>query len=897
MRYIPYLLCSAAAFLLLAGCQKSGPVGRQIRFTGISGQAARTKTAYSGEKTGNVERIDWVAGDQVRIYSAEAATGSSDHYADYTIRDVETPSADLTVSRAAIVASSSSDGLNWGTGTHTFYALYPSPATDDVQYGVDFTDGTFTGVIPASQTVTGSTGSYTWNPDMNLAYMLARTTGVASGADAVSLLFKPVFTAVAFTVDSGENASVSVSGFTLQAADGDTDNYPAGTVCIADTDYETPANYSFSDTERTISVTFSPALTVTSGHPVTFTVMALPRAMSGLSVTFTGTEIGTRSLSLSESNGDPIAFVPGKKYHIQNLSFPLLLPVTPGDEIIWDNTYTVDDVEDPVVWGTGVRTESVDWRTGSGTCTGDDQVSVYLGSAYRTLDIQDDQTVLLGAETRSNYAVYPPSVAVDGHVTEADFHILYPAAYDCSAMTVAEIATWSPLPMVAANDPSAGDLLFYNTGALLRLTAPGVPANAAAIRVVLPGKNVTGEFQVNDPGTATASLEEVSGETYGDEITFTLPALSSAQDIVLNVPLPAGEYPYAVVEALDDGNNCLASGYVSLGANDTFSRAWGRAFTSSLSDTDSFMLLPEGAEKYKFRGLYLSPGVLVYDGNTEAGSHGYKLTDGSDPLELLQHWYLDTQSGGAGLNVWYHAWSGTNSLKHRLDGESAAEPTSSLQNTIKAAGTIWRVPSGGDGGEWYTIMEAAPSRKLRVNASPYSDASRNYVYLTVDLENATPANGAAMDYSNMGLMSAVVSNGVITGYNYDYTEGPDRFRYQSGVLVIPDGVVLYCPRIQTVHGNFTNVSGKSNLITWQDLKLLTDAGCVFMPTAGFYRGNGEWWNAGFNGYYWSSTRVAANPSYVIASVFDDSWNFTHFACEGYSIMSDTSHCNVKLVHD
>jgi hypothetical protein len=356
------ILAAAAVLLLATGCGKLG--GRQAREVVFSVSATiappGTRTSYSDVVDNGKERIDWAVNDMIRIYCA-AATSGSDHFSDYLVEDPAPLSTDATVSQATIKASGA--GLSWGTGDHTFCALYPSPATTGVQSGVDFTDGTFIGVIPAAQTVTGASGSYIWKPDMNLAYMLARTADVAAETASVNLAFKPKFTALEFTVDSGENASVSVSGFSLQAADGDTGNYPAGTVSIAEADYETPSNYSFSGTSRTITVTFSPSLTVTSGHPVTFTVMALPRAMSGLSITFTGTEIGTRSLTLSESDGDPIVFEACKKYRIRNMSFPLLMPVTPGEDIIWDNTYEVV-AGDSIVWGTGAGTENVPFDTG-----------------------------------------------------------------------------------------------------------------------------------------------------------------------------------------------------------------------------------------------------------------------------------------------------------------------------------------------------------------------------------------------------------------------------------------------------------------------------------------------------------------------------------------------------
>ena len=66
------LLLAAAGTLSLAGCQKTGLSGtvsgdNTIRFAASA--APGTKTAYSGEVTDNIERIDWAKDDVIRIYS------------------------------------------------------------------------------------------------------------------------------------------------------------------------------------------------------------------------------------------------------------------------------------------------------------------------------------------------------------------------------------------------------------------------------------------------------------------------------------------------------------------------------------------------------------------------------------------------------------------------------------------------------------------------------------------------------------------------------------------------------------------------------------------------------------------------------------------------------------
>ena len=121
-------LWAVTALVLLAGCQKFGGVGSAIKFTASTRQdVAETKTAYSGQiytvgtppTTTTYERIDWVAGDIIRIASDVARTEGDDDYAEYTLG---TPAASGVNSTAKATANSGA-GLEWGTGTHHFWGI------------------------------------------------------------------------------------------------------------------------------------------------------------------------------------------------------------------------------------------------------------------------------------------------------------------------------------------------------------------------------------------------------------------------------------------------------------------------------------------------------------------------------------------------------------------------------------------------------------------------------------------------------------------------------------------------------------------------------------------------------------------------------------------------------
>ena len=133
----------------------------------------------------------------------------------------------------------------------------------------------------------------------------------------------PECTILEFEVNSGNNPEVDLTSFTLTSAEGQ--NALAG-------DFSLPASeadstmFSFTNTSQYVTIDFTKLpegkLTVTKDKPATFAVVALPRAYSGLSVTFTGEPIGTRTLRLDYSDGAPITFKALKRHRIHGLSLP-----------------------------------------------------------------------------------------------------------------------------------------------------------------------------------------------------------------------------------------------------------------------------------------------------------------------------------------------------------------------------------------------------------------------------------------------------------------------------------------------------------------------------------------------------------------------------------------------
>ncbi len=358
------LLPVALLALSTTGCVNellSGAPGTEVRFSANSyyENGPETKTAYSGELVGTTvkyERIDWVDGDKVRIYSPEAVHRyeSNRHFTDYDIDagSIRTNAADRKESKAEIVNEPGQNGLVWGTqSSYSFYALYPSPRKTGAYAGLAMNGTAVTAPLPSVQEMgagqvirdegTLSLQRVVYGPDMNLAYMYAAVGGVSSGAT-VDLPFKPMMTAFEitlgtdnaiplvvkdiflFTDSTGSNLSGTFSGtingtntFTVSSVSGGSHELHAGLPEFAG----------------------GGTLTIVKGKPITFTLFALPINIEHLGLKLRLADDSFMSVAFKykdELGGGWYPFHACKKYRITNLN-------TPEDETF---TYTIE-VFDP----------------------------------------------------------------------------------------------------------------------------------------------------------------------------------------------------------------------------------------------------------------------------------------------------------------------------------------------------------------------------------------------------------------------------------------------------------------------------------------------------------------------------------------------------------------------
>lgn len=192
------------ALTVLAGCQEkwvpeNAGTGNNIRFCATK---TATKTVYDDV---NDLQINWVTGDQIKIYCAEAEDVKE---ATYKVTRKET-------FHRGYLTCVGSNGLKWGgdTDVHNFFAVYPANTTISVE------DGIATCKVNTNQicTVRNSSDDHmVADPDMTNAYMVADLS--TQPVDSVNLHFRPIMTTLKITIQAktdGNQTDAMVTGVSI----------------------------------------------------------------------------------------------------------------------------------------------------------------------------------------------------------------------------------------------------------------------------------------------------------------------------------------------------------------------------------------------------------------------------------------------------------------------------------------------------------------------------------------------------------------------------------------------------------------------------------------------------------------------------------------------------------
>ena len=328
MKTSSLLISTAVAAVCLLGfssCTKD-LTGRTIRFSARTRpDAPVTKTEYSGANytsgSKTYERIDWTDGDIIVL--AMKNNDVSMVSQEYSVNAISVAGVN---SKTDLEPYGTENGLQWGAGTHDFWAAYPASKVTVGNHRMSAT-------IPSSQIVTYSKKannvSY-FNPDMTDAFMVA---GLQSDqdADGIDLDFYPAFTTFEFTV--GANDNTTITSFEMETSTYETESaiyVPLAGVSTATFDASSNMSFSYSGTgtlSNTIGVVFhddkdapyNPIISTTAS--LNFKVFALPLDITGLRITFNLSDGTSKSLRLKQ-NGQWITFPATAKIQISGLAVP-----------------------------------------------------------------------------------------------------------------------------------------------------------------------------------------------------------------------------------------------------------------------------------------------------------------------------------------------------------------------------------------------------------------------------------------------------------------------------------------------------------------------------------------------------------------------------------------------
>lgn len=324
------ILLSAGILLSLTGCQKGNTFGggKDVTFK-ASTKNYETRTSYGDvytEGNTNYQRIDWVEGDKILVWSDNAVvkddlthpsfSSNNTHIATYSITNVRAEGR----KSVANIADPAGRGLRYLDDSDTkysFWGLYPAgavTANPSVNNSAELT------LMDAQSGV---------EPDMNQAFMTAVALNTTTDSS-VELQFYPAFTTFEFILKGGDDDDyrLEISKFALESeGEGGTDlagkfiaSCPNGTWTY---DCEDEGN------SRLINVTFPDPLVITKGTEASFRFFAFPQDLTNLRITFWTNE-GTKSTKLmkkgtvsqSTGEGEYMTFA-GTKYHkIKGLVLP-----------------------------------------------------------------------------------------------------------------------------------------------------------------------------------------------------------------------------------------------------------------------------------------------------------------------------------------------------------------------------------------------------------------------------------------------------------------------------------------------------------------------------------------------------------------------------------------------
>lgn len=345
MRTRPLMGALVSTAILLAGCQENELVkpketwhkGDNVEFRARAGYenngGSDTRTVYTGEtyefdgKT--YERVDWVEGDQIRIFCKEAQNPAEGvNYSDYKIVRHENAAGKDYGYLERVNANGS---LQWGDPSqeHTFYAFYPSPAQNSQ---LEMSGDKAKGVVPMEQTPLEITSTndkdFVAKPNMNYAFMTAKAVMKPGSGNEVNLSFKSMVTALELELQGPDQQTVELTDIRISS---DTENLTGSFTCdldkVATDGYPDCTILSTTDDRHTVNVSLVDKKTgnpfrLIGGQTLKVTVFLLPLDdYQALKISLQ-TAKGIKSHDLKDNSGSPMVIKSHLKNLVQNIQVP-----------------------------------------------------------------------------------------------------------------------------------------------------------------------------------------------------------------------------------------------------------------------------------------------------------------------------------------------------------------------------------------------------------------------------------------------------------------------------------------------------------------------------------------------------------------------------------------------
>ena len=350
---------------------------------GAEDSDVQTKTDYSGHKENvgskKYERIDWIAGDKVRIFGDNVLTsGGAPSEMVYKVTSPSIKTGDASRSSASLEKESAGVmGLRWGSGNADFYAAYPGDTPTKLSFYSDGLAFWATAKLPKEQNnfTKSVSGNHTeFKPDMELAAMLAISRGV-SPTPSVQLDFFPLVTTFRVTLSNSlPNEDMKINKVSLVSSSSEPMSgncvfkYYKGSGSVPVQQYLYASSILSPSNEISVDLG-SEAITLTrnNGNNLSVTLFAAPLQYNALRLKVNLTQGGkTEDRILELKQNSPLGwlkFFQYRKYDINigirnkmeyhiDVSLPLNVPYTGGSISGWVKSYKTD----------GFTTKAVPWR-------------------------------------------------------------------------------------------------------------------------------------------------------------------------------------------------------------------------------------------------------------------------------------------------------------------------------------------------------------------------------------------------------------------------------------------------------------------------------------------------------------------------------------------------------